>query len=130
MVLIIDTAAENTFMGLWDSDWLAKNEFKGGRELNAKIITELKNVCQCFDKLTGIIVNAGPGSFTGLRIGLSVANTIAYSQNIPIVGVESPENIEDLLQKGQKMLKSAGSEFSESIIPFYGAEPHITQPKG
>src|SRR3989304_2310461 len=35
--------------------------------------------------IEGIVVYKGPGSFTGLRIGFSVANALAYAQNIPIV---------------------------------------------
>lgn len=34
--------------------------------------------------LTEIEVNTGPGSFTGLRIGVSVANALGWSLNIPV----------------------------------------------
>lgn len=36
--------------------------------------------------LTGIEVNLGPGSFTGLRVGVSVANALSYSLKIPVNG--------------------------------------------
>lgn len=36
--------------------------------------------------LTGIRVNLGPGSFTGLRVGVSIANTLGYLLKIPING--------------------------------------------
>lgn len=36
--------------------------------------------------LTGIRVNAGPGSFTGLRVGVSIANTLGYLLDIPVNG--------------------------------------------
>ena len=39
--------------------------------------------------LTHIAVNVGPGSFTGIRVGLSVARTLAYALNIPILGLSS-----------------------------------------
>jgi tRNA threonylcarbamoyl adenosine modification protein YeaZ len=39
--------------------------------------------------LTGVIVGTGPGSFTGLRIGLATAKTIAYTLDVPIVGASS-----------------------------------------
>lgn len=41
--------------------------------------------------LAGVAVTAGPGSFTGLRIGLAVAKTLAQVLNIPVVGVPALE---------------------------------------
>lgn len=41
------------------------------------------------DKLTGIAVSIGPGSFTGLRIGLAAAKTMAYALSLPIIGVST-----------------------------------------
>lgn len=37
-------------------------------------------------KLKGIEVETGPGSFTGLRVGVSVANALGYSLKIPVNG--------------------------------------------
>ena len=46
-----------------------------------------------FRDLTGIEVETGPGSFTGLRVGVSVANALGFSLGIPING----KKIEDKL---------------------------------
>jgi tRNA threonylcarbamoyladenosine biosynthesis protein TsaB len=40
--------------------------------------------------LTGIKVNTGPGSFTGLRVGVSVANTLGWVLGIPVNGKKKP----------------------------------------
>lgn len=40
-------------------------------------------------QLTGIAVSTGPGSFTGLRIGLATAKALAYTWQIPIIGVDT-----------------------------------------
>ena len=73
--------------------------------------------------IQGIIVFQGPGSFTGLRIGLSVANALAYSLSVPIIG-QSGNN---WLTKGSAALRQGANE--HLIIPEYGAAPHTTQPK-
>ncbi len=41
------------------------------------------------DDIEGIAITLGPGSFTGIRVSLSIAKTLAYSLNLKIAGVES-----------------------------------------
>jgi tRNA threonylcarbamoyladenosine biosynthesis protein TsaB len=135
MILVIDTASEQALIGIWEQKWLEKEQFLGGHNLNKIIIQKLKKVMDPHLNNTdrtvikGIVVNAGPGSFTGLRIGLSVANTIAYTYDIPIVGIKDGLDVDKLLQKGKSVLESRGTSFGEPIVPHYGAEPSITQPK-
>ncbi|HPI67172.1 MAG TPA: tRNA (adenosine(37)-N6)-threonylcarbamoyltransferase complex dimerization subunit type 1 TsaB [bacterium] len=91
-------------------------------------------------KIAGIIVIKGPGGFTSLRIGLGVANALAWSLQIPIVGVESKcQSVkvskcqglsaklmdEDKLIR-QGLLKLKKTKYFKPIMPKYGSEPHIT----
>ena len=49
----------------------------------------LKNALVRKEDIELITISEGPGSFTGLRIGMTIAKSIAYAQNIPIVPVNS-----------------------------------------
>ena len=83
----------------------------------------LKSRNEKWSDITAIGVFEGPGSFTGLRIGLTVMNTIADAQNIPIVGGRG----DDWQQKVLAKLNNGKNE--KIVLPFYGSEPHITIPR-
>ncbi|WP_196593763.1 tRNA (adenosine(37)-N6)-threonylcarbamoyltransferase complex dimerization subunit type 1 TsaB [Pectinatus sottacetonis] len=59
--------------------------------LMGHIISALKIAHVDKTQLTAIAVNVGPGSFTGLRIGLAAAKMMAYTLKIPIIGVDIGE---------------------------------------
>lgn len=92
-------------------------------ELPGHIETFLGAAGKTFADLEGLLVFRGPGSFTGLRIGITVMNTIAYGQNIPIVGT----NGDDWLDDGVSYLQN--EENHQVVLPEYGAEARITKPK-
>lgn len=46
-----------------------------------------------FKNLSGIKINTGPGSFTGVRVGVSVANTLGWYLGIPVNGVKHVEPV-------------------------------------
>lgn len=59
--------------------------------LNLKVKEILNKSSISADNLDGLVIYKGPGSFTGLRIGLSVFNALAYAYSIPIIS-SSGEN--------------------------------------
>lgn len=73
--------------------------------------------------IEGVICFKGPGSFTGLRIGISVANSLAYGLGVPIIG-EVGQNWQKLAI--DKLLKEQNDKV---VYPFYGAEPNVTKPR-
>lgn len=44
--------------------------------------------------ISGIQINPGPGSFTGIRVGLTIANTLAFLLKVPVNGKKVGETVE------------------------------------
>lgn len=53
--------------------------------ITAVIDSAMKQIAKDFTDINAVAVSIGPGSFTGLRIGLTVAKAISYSREIPLI---------------------------------------------
>src|SRR5690606_22800477 len=53
-------------------------------------------------RLDGLVVGVGPGSFTGVRIGVSVGQGLAYSLNVPVVGINSLHALAEQARRAQQ----------------------------
>lgn len=129
MLLLLRTDSDIAELAIVDADGndLAAEEWQSGRQLAEGLLAHLgallKSAGITWSELGGIVVYVGPGSFTGLRIGITVANTIAYAQNLPIVGVSG----QDWRQLGRQRLLNGDND--GQVKPEYGAPPNITRPK-
>lgn len=128
MILAIRTdQPQATLVLVEDGRQLESYSWQADRQLADTLLDQIEKLLARHQagwaKLTGILVYQGPGSFTGLRIGATVANTVAYACEIPIVGSTS----EDWLNKGLDALQTAKP--GRQVLPQYGSEPNISQPK-
>lgn len=128
MILTIRTDKPEAEIGLYDDDkeaayitWLADRELSN--TLNEKIDELLASRKIGYSDLSGLILYKGPGSFTGLRIGASVTNTIANELDIPIAGANGEAWIKD----GLELLNSEPDR--RTAILEYGQPPKTTKPK-
>jgi tRNA threonylcarbamoyladenosine biosynthesis protein TsaB len=103
-----------------EHEWLAHKELE--KTLLSKITDQLHENNKTLQDLSGLVIFAGPGSFTGLRIGFAVINTLAASLSIP--NISSPG--EDWLISGLELLKN--QKQAQILIPEYGGEANITKP--
>jgi len=127
MILLIDTSTPICKLTFIDGDWRQDNQWQADRTLAKNLLGYLNTTMSEYGKnwadISAIGVFEGPGSFTGLRIGLTVMNTIADAQNVPIVGGQGDNWRDEVLDK----LKSGVNE--KIVLPFYGSEAHITASK-
>lgn len=127
MILLLDTSTAVCKLIIISGELRKDYEWQADRELAKKLLGWLDEKLRLNNKtwadISALGVFEGPGSFTGLRIGITVMNTIADGQNIPIVGSRGDNWQDDILAK----LNSGKNE--KIVLPFYGSEAHITAPK-
>jgi len=127
MILLLDTSTPVCKVSFVDGDWRFDDEWESGRTLAKGLLGYLQANMQKNGKtwtdISGIVAFQGPGSFTGLRIGLTVLNTIADSEAIPIVGATGDN------WQADGLARLAAGENDGLVMPEYGAEAHITTPR-
>lgn len=128
LTLTIKTDNPLAEIGLFDTEQkLDYFTWQADRQLAETIHQQIHNMLDKNSKQMGdlqaIIVYKGPGSFTGLRIGISVANAIANGLGVPIVSETGKEWIHIAAQR------LVQGENQTQAIPEYGALPNITQPR-
>jgi tRNA threonylcarbamoyladenosine biosynthesis protein TsaB len=100
--------------------------WEAGRQLSDQLLEAIKALLQrhgrSWSDVKGLVVFRGPGSFTGLRIGATVANAIAYARDLPIVGTSG----QAWMTEGGQKLRLGQNDVQ--AIPLYGSEPNITHP--
>lgn len=74
-------------------DKLIEKQKLGSQVLLPLIVQILKKNKINFSALTAIEVNPGPGSFTGTRVGIAVANALGFALNLPVNGKKQEEPI-------------------------------------
>ena len=87
--LFIDTHLWNIDIALLNDGKLLKHEEVVDKKNNSEIL--FSSIVKVIDKEVPdeIIVVNGPGSFTGVRLGVIIAKTLAYTKNIPIKSITS-----------------------------------------
>lgn len=127
LVLTIRTDRPDAEIGLYKTNqkidyvvWPAHRQL--AETLHDQILQMLdRHSCKLKD-LQGVIVYKGPGSFTGLRIGISVANALSSGLGTPIAGSTG----EKWISQGLTSLETAPRD---QVVADYGAPVHTTTPK-
>lgn len=109
MKLYLDTSTPTTILKLDNKEYSYNFNNDLAEKLLDFIHKKLTENNKTFRDITEITFMSGPGSFTGLRIGATIVNTLADELNIPLY---------DHLRNKQKI-----------IIPNYGRPANISKPR-
>ena len=109
MKVYLDTSTPTTILRLDDTEY----QYEFGNSLAEKLLSfideKLLEKHQTWQDISEITFMSGPGSFTGLRIGASIVNTLAHELHIP--------------------LKDHHGKLRPIIIPDYGRPANISKPR-
>lgn len=130
MILSLKTAGPVTELELINAQTgqpHATETWESGRQLADQLLGRIHSLLQAQSaepsQLAGIIVFAGPGSFTSLRIGHATANALADGLHIPIANATGDD------WQAQALGALANRKPGVPVLPHYGGEANITSPK-
>ena len=127
MIILIDTSMPICYLTMVDGDMYIAREWQADRDLAHGLLRwlndQLKGEDRSLHDITAIGVYQGPGSFTGLRIGLTVMNTPADGLGIPIVAAYG----DDWQRVALSALGSGGND--RIVLPLYDRDANITTPR-
>lgn len=107
LILGVESSAVSASAAVYEDEKMLSSKFINAglthsQTLLPLIVDALKSANKSFDDIEKIAVSVGPGSFTGVRIGVATVKGIAFKKNIPCVAVSALEAIanNDFLEEG------------------------------
>lgn len=95
-ILAICSALNNSYFAIKYNNKIISEIIESDRNYHSLyLISKIKETFKknniSFSELNAITVNCGPGSFTGIRVAMSIAKIIAGELNLPLIGLNSAE---------------------------------------
>ena len=130
--ILIDCSNVDLAIGLSENHKvIAKREYEAWQQQSELLVAELDKMLKANkvtrDQIAAVVVSKGPGSYTGVRIALSVAKVLSFAQNVPLYLASSLEMMKDG-DKPSICLVNARSK--RSYIGVYEGEKEIMRTIG
>lgn len=132
-LFIFRKSSEESSLVLWDGKNRFTKKIKETVGVRKNVLKEIDSFLRAHkvipSHLLGVVVYSGPGQFSFLRTSISIANTFGYALKIPVVGVEEKEYTKekDFFSVGLEKIQK--TKIFCPVVPAYGKEPNISQPK-
>ncbi len=121
LILAIDTSTHASIVAVGTAEPVAVSrravQHRHGSHVLEQIDEVLARAGRRLEDVAALAVGTGPGSFTGLRVGLATAKTIAYARQLPLVGVMSSDAL-------RLAAVDAGAAADSAVVLPAGAHDH------
>ncbi|MCX2726751.1 tRNA (adenosine(37)-N6)-threonylcarbamoyltransferase complex dimerization subunit type 1 TsaB [Thermomicrobium sp. 4228-Ro] len=91
LLLALDTGGERVALALYDGQIVGEFTYDAGREHTATVLPAIQHLLRAnrrrVEEIGAVAVTTGPGSFNGLRVGMSIAKALCYALDVPLFGV-------------------------------------------
>lgn len=126
MILFIDTSnfgkLHLALIGQTVKEFRAEVAFNENYKTNAFLQGFMKKAKVTPKDLTSVVVCSGPGSFTGIRVGVALAQALGFALDVPVHALPQKSVPADLTQLRTR-------RFPKTLTLHYGAKPNITKAK-
>ncbi len=120
-VLVVDTSTRSSIVAVGGVKPVAVSRRDVQRRHGSHLLEQIDEVLAeadvSLDDVIGLAVGTGPGSFTGLRIGMATVKTIAYARGLPVVGVVSTDAL-------RRAAATSGAAADATVVLRAGARDH------
>jgi len=91
LLLALDTGSDQVALALYDGQVVSEYVYDAGREQTATVLPSIRQLLRAnrrrLEEIGAVAVTTGPGSFNGLRVGMSIAKALCYALDVPLIGV-------------------------------------------
>ncbi len=131
-IFYIDTTSSYLYTGIIkDNKLLIESKKNLGKDLSVYAIDEVSKMFDEVnlkpDDITKIIVVNGPGSFTGIRIGITLAKIFAWAKNIPITTISSLEAMSKSVQTNKLIVPIIDARREACYAAIYDGDKTILE---
>ncbi len=136
LILAVDTATDRVGCALGDGDGvIAEQHVRAPRRHAELLAPQIRAVTEqagvTLDRVGVVAVDVGPGLFTGLRVGLATATTLAGALGVPMVGITSLDLLAHAAHLTDRLVVAAvDARRGEVFAGFYRPVPGGVAPEG
>lgn len=127
--LVIDSATPHLFVALYEDNVELSSYYKEGHnDHSVKLMIELENIIDnqglSIKDIDRIIVGIGPGSYTGLRVGVVVAKMFGWTLDVPVYSVSSLALLASSVDSG-KVIPAVDARRGNAFLGLYECSDNI-----